>query len=81
MNVELDIDERHYWEQCLDYLEATGRITCQNIQRITHTTNPQKVIQQLKEKGYIDEDREEWQSRNGKSWKIHYLKEQTELAL
>ena len=79
MNVELDVDERHYWEQCLDYLEATGRITCQNIQRITHTTCPHKVIEQLKDKGYIGGC--EWRETNGKSYKVHHLKKQTELAL
>jgi len=81
MNVELAKDERHYWERCLDYLEATGKITCLNIQRITNTTNPQKVVQQLVAKGYIDADIEDWQSKDGKSWKVHHLKEQTELAL
>ena len=59
-----------YWEQVLPALERQGRITCFDIQQITNTVNPQKVVEQLKKRGYISKFED---IRDGKKYyRVHY---------
>jgi len=63
----------NYIQQAEQFVKRWGRITAGDIQDITHTTAPHKVLQALRIKGIIDDG--EWRTSGyGKRYKVHYRK-------
>ena len=60
-----------YWEQVLAYLEKYGKITNQEIIKITNTNCPHSVIRDVKKHGV----KLSWkiENSNGKKYKVYYF--------